>query len=114
MKKVSYLFAALLLFIFINYGFYQWLQSGHTLGDAWKALWQDWLLAITFIDACTFSLLCIFWLVRDMKRRGLSLTKRTAILTAVIITGSVALLVYLAFRKMALSPAPDTTQSRVI
>ncbi|GAB3167299.1 hypothetical protein [Telluribacter humicola] len=98
MKKFSYLFAALLLFIFINYGFYQWLQSGHTIVDTWEVLGQDWLLAITFIDACTFSLLCIFWLVRDMKKRGLPLAKRIAVLTAVIITGSVALLVYLAFR----------------
>lgn len=98
MKKPLLLVAAIALFLFYNYGLYQWLQSGHSFRDVWQAATSDWFLAITLLDMSLFSLLCFIWLYRDMDRRGFSGAKKFLVLFIALITGVVVPLAYLAFR----------------
>ena len=104
MKKTALLTAAVLLFAFYNYGLYRWLQSGHDFADVWRAAISDWFLAITLLDMSIFSLLCLVWLWRDMRKQDWPLLRRLAILFLSLITGVVVLLVYLAFRKKTNEP----------
>jgi cbb3-type cytochrome oxidase subunit 3 len=99
MKKPVLFFLAVVLFVFYNYGLYQWIQSGHDFKDVWQATTSDWFLAITVLDMALFSLLCLIWLYRDMSKRNFSDGKKFLILLASLITGVVVLLAYLAFRK---------------
>ena len=99
MKKVVLLLLAVALFAFYTYGFFQWLQSGHSFKDVWQATTSDWFVAITVFDMSLFSLLCLIWLYRDMQKRKWSGGKRTLIILATLMTGVVTLLLYLAFRK---------------
>lgn len=98
MKKLFLIFCGIAVFGFINYGFIKWLQSGHQLIDVWQALTQDWLLLISVTDACLFTLLAFIWLIKDMKRRNYSLQKKALIIFAVLLTGTSAFFIYLAFR----------------
>jgi len=99
MKKTVLLLLGIALFAFYNYCLYQWLQSGHTFNDVWRATTSDWFLAITVFDMALFSLLCLIWLYRDMTRRRFAAGKKLLILLASLITGVVVLFLYLAFRK---------------
>lgn len=96
MRKPLLLAAAVLLFAFYNYALVQWLQSGHTFGDIWRAVRSDWLLAVTVLDMSLFSLLCLVWLYRDMLRRGWPAGRRTLVMLTALLTGVVVLLAYLA------------------
>jgi hypothetical protein len=98
MKKAFLIFSGITMFCFINYGFIQWLNSGHTFTDVWKLLTQDWLLLITVVDACLFTLLCFIWLFADMKKRGFGLFKKFFVFLSVMLTGTSAFFIYLAFR----------------
>jgi hypothetical protein len=98
MKKAFLILSGITMFCFINYGFIQWLNSGHTFIDVLKTLTQDWLLLITVVDACLFTLLCFIWLFADMKKRGFSSLKKAFIFLSVIFTGISAFFIYLAFR----------------
>jgi hypothetical protein len=103
MKKSFLLAAAVALFLFYNYGLFQWIQSGHGFKDVWRAATSDWLLAITLLDMGIFSLLCLIWLYRDMQGRRFAAGKIFLILFVTLITGVVVPLFYLAFRK---APGP--------
>jgi hypothetical protein len=97
-KRLFLIFCGIAVFGFINYGFIKWLQSGHHLIDVWQALTQDWLLFISVADACLFTLLAFIWLIGEMKKRGFSFKKQAMIFFAVLLTGTSAFFIYLAFR----------------
>jgi hypothetical protein len=99
MKKTIFLTAAILIFLFFNYGLYKWLEQGHTFKHVWWSMTHDWFVAVTFFDALVFMTICAVWLFTDMKKRGFSVLKMMLIFLALIITGSITLLVYLAYRK---------------
>ncbi len=99
MRKPVLIIAALALFLFYNYGLYQWILSGHSFKDVWRAATADWFLAVTLLDMSLFSLLCLIWLYRDMDKRKFSGGKKFLIILATLITGVVVVLLYLAFRK---------------
>lgn len=99
MKKILLITVAVALFVFYSYGFVQWLQSGHSFTDVWKALTSDWFLAVTVLDLSLFGLLCLIWLYRDMQKQDISAAGKFFILLATLLAGVVVLLFYLAFRK---------------
>ena len=105
MRKFFFILCGVVLFGFINYGFIKWTQSGNGLADAWHALTQDWLLLITVVDACVFTLLVFAWLVADLKKRRLSRLQKALVLVAVTVTGASAFFIYLAFRPV--QPSDD-------
>jgi hypothetical protein len=98
MKKPLLIVAATGLFLFYNYGLYQWIQSGHNFNDVWRAATSDWFLAVTLLDMSLFSLLFLIWLYRDMERRNFSGGRKFLLLFITLITGVVVPLLYLAFR----------------
>jgi hypothetical protein len=99
MKKILLILAATALFLFYNYGLFQWIRSGHSFGDVWRAITADWFLAITVLDMSLFSLLCLLWLYSDMQKRKFGGGKMFLILFSTLIVGVVVPLLYLAFRK---------------
>jgi len=99
MRKPLLLFLAIVVFAFYSYGFYQWIQSGHSFKDVLQVATSDWILLITVVDMGVFTLLCLTWLYRDMNRRHISGGKKFWIFFGTIIFGAVGLLVYLALRK---------------
>jgi hypothetical protein len=99
MKKILLLTAAVLIFLFFIYTLYRWLEQGHNFKYVWWCITNDWFVAATFFDALVFMTICAVWLLSDMKKRGFTTLKMIFIILALIITGSVTFLVYLAYRK---------------
>ncbi len=94
-KKSILLAAAAALFLFSSYGFNRWLHSGHSMATVWETATHDWLLLITFIDACAFSILCLLYLWRDATRRHLPAGRKAAWLTGTLLFGVPVFLLYL-------------------
>ena len=98
MKKSALSLVAVLLLSFYLFGFFRWLSSGHTMQDVLTLATSDWFLLVTLIDLALFALLCLIWLVRDMRSRNISSGKIIALILVCIISGMPPFLLYLAFR----------------
>lgn len=68
------------------------------MAEVLRALKNDWLVLITFVDACLFTLLVFNWLIKDLARQGYRFNKKIFVFLAVLITGTSAFFIYLAFR----------------
>jgi hypothetical protein len=85
--------------LFFQYGFNQWVASNHSVQDIWRALQQDWLLLITFVDAGHFSLLVLGWLVLDLRRQTFGRIEKVGWFALTIWLGAPIVLLYLAWRR---------------
>jgi hypothetical protein len=90
-------FSGAVLFSFINYGPIKWIDFQTPDYRRVESVHPGWLLLI-IVHACLFTLLAIIWLLEDMKKRGCSRGRRTLIFLAVLLTGTSAFFIYLAFR----------------
>jgi amino acid permease len=100
MKKIILITAAVLLFIFMNYGYAQWQQSNGTLAGSWQTLTSDWLLVILVADILAFNIVCLVFFFRDVTRQArFSTLRKAAWLAAILLFGAPVFLVYLGLRK---------------
>jgi hypothetical protein len=100
MKKIILIAAAVLLFIFLNYGYAQWQQSGRTLAAAWQTFTSDWLLVILVADALAFNLICLIFFFRDVTRQERFSTLRKVVwLAGIMLFGAPVFLAYLGLRQ---------------
>ncbi len=105
MKKPAIIAIAVLLLGFYLFGFFRWLNSGHTVQGVLSTLTSDWFLLITFVDLAVFFLLCMSWLVTDMRQRGMGVGKISALILGCLLIGVAPLLVYIALRNNRPTPA---------
>ena len=100
MKKIIFITVAVLLFIFMNYGYAQWQQSGRTLAASWQTFTSDWLLVILVADILSFNLVCLVFFFRDvMKQERFSPIRKAAWLVGIVLFGAPVFLAYLGLRK---------------
>ena len=99
MKKII-LIAAVLLFVFMGYGYAQWLQAGGTPAASWQTLTSDWLLVTVAADIVTFNLVCLVYFFRDVTRQArFSTLGRAAWMVGILCIGAPVFLAYLGLRK---------------
>jgi uncharacterized membrane protein YkvI len=100
MKKIILITAAVLLFIFMNYGYAQWQQSHGTLADSWHTFTSDWLLVILVADILAFNIVCLVFFFRDVTRQAqFSTLRKGAWLAGILLFGAPVFLAYLGLRK---------------
>jgi hypothetical protein len=99
MKRGILILLAAILFIAYGYMLNQWLHSGHSWQYAWEAARSDWFVAGTLFDTLLFALICMIWMVRDMKKKRYPVYKIMAMALACMIAGMPSFLIYLAFRQ---------------
>jgi purine-cytosine permease-like protein len=100
MKKIILLTAAVLLFLFMGYGYAQWIQSGGTPPDSWRTLTSDWLLVTVAADIVTFNLICLVYFFGDVTRQArFSTPVKAAWLVGILLIGAPVFLAYLGLRK---------------
>jgi len=85
----------LLLMAFFQVGIILWHNSGRTINDFFAVITQDWLLLITFVDAGFFTMICIGWLIYDLKKNRSNSNLKWAWLGLTLIFGSPIVMFYL-------------------
>ena len=85
----------LLLMAFFQVGIILWYNSARTINDFVRAITQDWLLLITFIDAGFFTMICIGWLIYDLNKNRTKSNFKWVWLGLTLIFGSPIVMFYL-------------------
>lgn len=100
MKKIILITTAVLLFIFMNYGYTQWQQSGRTLAASWQTFTSDWLLVVLVADILAFNIVCLVFFFRDVTRQErFSTVRKAAWLAGIMLFGAPVFLAYLGLRR---------------
>lgn len=104
-QRAIYIALAFILFAFFQYGKNQWLVSGHGLIDAWKGATEtDWLLTITFFDGGIFTLICLTWMVYDLKKQRLNKILKILFFLLTLAFGAAGFFLYLGIRHPVTHP----------
>ena len=99
-ERVGYIILAFIIFVFFQYGMNQWSASGHSLLDSWKAATQaDWLLTITLFDGGIFAIICLSWMIYDLKNQSLNWVFKILVFLLALVFGAAGFLLYLVIRK---------------
>ncbi len=80
---------------FFQIGIILWYSSDHSIIDSVRILTQDWLLLITFIDAGFFTIICICWLISDLRNNRNKSNLKWVWLGLTIIFGAPIVMFYL-------------------
>ena len=79
-----------------------WAGSFNSVSEAitqtWQTIINNWMTLVILSDAFVFVILIFVWVARDARERGWSGYRRWGWIPVMMMFGSPALLIYLAFR----------------